>query len=369
MATEPLETISRRVIDRVATSNKYKVGNLCYPENVATDDDVQHYMMFYINVRESSKFDKNKRIGYVGNEGQNRINTTGNIEVPLEMFGVETRAANTTNARNLLYGASATGSAYMIGKKIGGKGLGLVAGAAVGLGVGEAGAGTGTESIFHIEKTQRISDVITLAIQNRPSVAYGVEWRTEELGTLMGVLGGGSSAADTSNLASNMSSDIARRLMETAATIPGALNTNNRVQNLMEAGTKRVANPFREVLFKSVGFREFEYTYRFMPKSENESQLVNNIIKTFKIHMHPELVPSGLYYIYPSDFDIVYYYKGKENKWLNKISTCALTDMRVDYGGQNSYSTFKSGAPVEINLTLRFKELETLTKERIAEGY
>lgn len=368
--SEPIPTIAKNALDRsVAESNKYKVSNLCYPENVSVDPDVQHYVMFYINVRESSKFNKNNRIGYTTLAGQNRTDQALNnvnlgVNTPVGRAGVDT-----TTARDLTYGAGVTGGGYLIGKAVAGKGVGLIAGGAAAIGSTKAGSGTGTENIFHVERTQRISDVITLAVQSAPSVSYGVDWQQSELGSLMGVLAGGSSAADTNNLASNMSSDIARRMMEVAATIPGSLNTNNRVQNTMESGTKRVANPFREVLFKSVGFRRFEYTYRFMPKSENESNLVNNIIKTFKFHMHPELVPSGLYYIYPSEFDIVYYFKGKENKWLNKVSTCALTDMRVDYGGQGNYSTFNTGAPTEINLTLTFTELETMTKQRIEEGY
>jgi hypothetical protein len=85
--------------------------------------------------------------------------------------------------------------------------------------------------------------------------------------------------------------------------------------------------------------------------------------------MHPEISAGGLFYIYPSEFNIVYYYAGKENPHLNKISTCVLEDMNVDYGGSNGFNTFNDGMPSEINITLRFKELETLTKERIDKGY
>ena len=368
MAADLNQNVGRRPIDRLEASQKYSVGKLCYPDNVANADDVQHYMMFYINVRESSKFSNNtgQRLGFVNNEGQNRINAEGNVQVNIPGTGID---VSTTTARDTLYAGTITTGAYAIGKKLAGLGGGAISAAALGVGSAKAGQGTGTETIYYVERTQRISDVITLAIQNRPSVAYGVEWQQNELGTLMGVLGGGSSAADTATLSHTLSSDLARRMMEVTASIPGSLNTNNRVQNMMEVGTKRVANPFREVLFKSVGFRKFQYSYKFMPKSEKESQTVKDIIKTFKLHMHPEIVPSGLYYIYPSDFDIVYYYKGTENTWLNKVSTCALTDMQVDYGNSQTFSTFGDGAPTEITLTLTFTELETLSKERIMEGY
>lgn len=366
MATDENKTINRRpdtALDKA--TGRYTIGNLSYPDNVGVDPDVQHYVMFYINVRESSKFNKSNRIGFVNNEGQNRTDQTRNTMINVGGKDI----VGTTTAREGLYATTPALGAYAIGKKVGGV-IGGALGATVAVyGADKAGANTETKNIFHVERSQRISDVITLAVQNRPSTSYGVDWQQSELGSLMGVLAGSSSVSDTNAVSKSLSSDIARRMFEVAATIPGSLNTNNRMQNMLESGTKRVANPFREVLFKSVGFRKFEFTYRFMPKSENESKLVNDIIKTFKFHMHPELVTSGLYYIYPSDFDIVYYYKGKENKWLNKISTCALTDLKVDYGGQNNYSTFNTGAPTEINLSLTFTELETLTKERIEDGY
>ena len=45
-----------------------------------------------------------------------------------------------------------------------------------------------------------------------------------------------------------------------------------------------------------------------MPKDRAESQAVYNIIQTFKEHMHPELSKGGYFYIYPSEFEIVYYH-------------------------------------------------------------
>ena len=84
--------------------------------------------------------------------------------------------------------------------------------------------------------------------------------------------------------------------------------------------------------------------------------------------MHPELSQNGLFYIYPSEFEIVYYYREAENENFHKMSTCALTDMAVDYGG-DQFSSFRDGSPVEYTLTLTFKELEVMHKDRIAEGY
>lgn len=87
--------------------------------------------------------------------------------------------------------------------------------------------------------------------------------------------------------------------------------------------------------------------------------------------MHPEVSPNRLFLEYPSEFEIEYHYNGRENTNVSKISTCALTDVKITYGNQDAFTTIKNmnGAPAEINMQLAFTELETLTNERIADGY
>jgi hypothetical protein len=136
----------------------------------------------------------------------------------------------------------------------------------------------------------------------------------------------------------------------------------------LKQGMGVAPNPFREQVFRNVQTREFTFEYKFLPRNKTEVDNVQNIIYQFKFHMHPEVSTGGLFYIYPSTFDIAYYYKGKENTNFNRISTCVLEDLAVDYGGQG-FNTFASGSPTEINIKLRFRELEVLTKERIFQGY
>lgn len=344
----------------------YSVSNLTYPEKVGSSQDLQHYVSFYVNVRSSSKFDKNNRIGYVDtaadkNDIQNRSD--------IGKAGVGAKGV-----QGAIGGAIMGAAAWEIAKKVS-SGIGATKGvsnrvaAVAGTGAGLATAyAIASDTIFKAEKTQRLSDVITLAIQESPSVSYGVQWEIGELGTLGAMAGGNTAAAESTATTANMASDIARRITESTISLPGILGSTNRLQDFIQAKTKRVANPQREQLFKAVGFRQFTFTYKFMPGSSKETGNVKDIINKFKFHMHPELSDSGIYYIYPSEFDIQYYYRGKENEYFHKISTCALTDMSVQYGG-GEFSSFDDGAPTEITMMLKFTELETLTKERITAGY
>ena len=74
----------------------------------------------------------------------------------------------------------------------------------------------------------------------------------------------------------------------------------------------------------------------------------------------------------PNTFDIQYMYQNAENNYLHKISTCYLSSMDVSYGGSR-YKTFDGNAdgapPVETSISLNFKEIELITRERAAEGF
>jgi len=87
--------------------------------------------------------------------------------------------------------------------------------------------------------------------------------------------------------------------------------------------------------------------------------------------MHPELDGKSFLFRYPSDFDISFYTKNSngvisKNKYLPFVMTSVLTGIDVNYSGNNNFVTFKdTSAPVEVDLVMKFKETQILTKEII----
>ena len=111
-----------------------------------------------------------------------------------------------------------------------------------------------------------------------------------------------------------------------------------------------------------------------IPKSEQEAEEIRKIVFTFKANMLPEIKEgtAGRGMVVPNTFDIRYMYMNRDNDFLHKISTCVLESMNVTYGGDR-YRTFPDAGdgtpPVETTMTLNFKELELITKERVYEGF
>ena len=365
-ATSGLETGNASEINKTHVREKYNIQQTTYPEGLGVDPDKQHYIVFYINQRQKSKFSEfnpilNKKTEILD---QVKLNKNSNRLDP-DKTGLQAK-------RGL---ALATGGAAGLTKMISDIGSGeisagsILKGSILGLGgfkAAEALIDENKSDLFKPDKIQRISDAIVLHIQDRPVTRHNVNYEERELGVLGGLLGGGVSATDGMEDAA-FNDDVTQAVTRgITSAIPAVLGT--RAEDLLEIGTKQISNPFREQFFKSVDFRTHNFRYTFMAKSQTEAKNIRHIIKLFKFHMHPELTGTGLSFIYPSEFDIKYYFRDRENKAFDRITSCVLTNMNIEYGG-DIFSTFKDGQPVEVNMSLEFRELELLTKKRIAEGY
>ena len=129
-----------------------------------------------------------------------------------------------------------------------------------------------------------------------------------------------------------------------------------------------------ELAFKGIGKRTFSYTFKMMPRSEDEANEVKRIVDMFKFHMLPEMTSGqrGRFMSYPSTFDIKYMFLNTENNYLNKVSECYLETMDVNYGGDRfrAHKGNTTGAPpIETSMTLTFKEIELITRDKAADGF
>jgi hypothetical protein len=95
------------------------------------------------------------------------------------------------------------------------------------------------------------------------------------------------------------------------------------------------------------------------------------IVRKLKYHASPQFTENqGRYIIPPSYFDITFKFNSAENPFLPKISTCVLRGVDINYsGGLDQWATFDDGMPIQIQMVLRFVELEMMHKRLRAEGY
>ena len=66
---------------------------------------------------------------------------------------------------------------------------------------------------------------------------------------------------------------------------------------------------------------------------------------------------AGLYLKTPNIFELEYRKGNKPHPFLHRFKECALSDVSVNYTGENVYATYSDGTPISIILNLTFKEL------------
>ena len=348
-----------RLIRRAA----FEVNLVQYPEDLGSSADLKHYVEFGITVRGKSKFNTTNRVSAAAptvstaNLSKEEISKAAGVALvagaAIIGFGVTSKIQALIGKTNKTPAATALEAA---GRQVPAAVGGAAAAAA-------AAAALSFNDLLQPDTSYRISDSIALHLDGPPSVKYNVNYANADLGTLAGVMSGGLSASTNSPGASESAVAIGTSM----AAIPAALGATN-VKNLLSARTGTALNPFKEVIFESVDFRTFSFKYKFFPKSDTESRSIKEIIKLFKFHMHPEMSDGNLFFINPSEFNIAYHFEGGPNAYFHKFAPCVLTEMDVNYGGEQ-FSSFRDGTPTEIGLSLTFREKEILTKEMIEVGY
>jgi hypothetical protein len=233
----------------------------------------------------------------------------------------------------------------------------------------------------------RISTAIALYMPDTITAAYNHNWNPVSLFDALGNFG---QSAITALGAVEAAKDLANRF--TGAYKPSPVNTTpiertafTNITNatlgtqgtgVLENSAGYALNPQIEMLYRGTDNREFTFEFRFQPRSSDESVAIMNIINTFKMYAAPELISQvggsvyGRYFIPPAQFDIQFAFTSGNNPYLPTISTCVLQNISVNYSKAGHFATFTDGMPVEIGLTLIFKEVDIMYRQLIQKyGY
>ena len=227
-----------------------------------------------------------------------------------------------------------------------------------------------------------VSGAIALYMPPDIKVSYGQDWGPED----MGVSGDVANAIDAVRTSDKEGMELVNEVLkhgsgitmqkgkEFVSAITSGAGMGDWVK-LMGKGMGLAINNHAEMFYEGPKFRSFDYSFRFWPRNPTEVKTIQDIIKMFKWHMHPERNTkawhAGRMFEYPSEFEIHYLHRTTVNENLNKISRCALTDMALSYtpSESNNFKTFEDHSPVSYGMTLTFKELEYLTKDKIGDGF
>ena len=364
--------------DERMARDPYAFNQISYPADVTTNPENGHYMLFYINVQNKSKYYYKDYEGIdVGGVTTifNEATTGGYGPDNTAASYSETRsdASDEKNYLNLIKtgtpGNRDTSDVYTLNKS-------------------QQSARTGMSTWANT--TTRISDSIALYLPESPENNLSANYGDETTGVIGFAAAAGldfknkfgaddfeGAAMALKGVLGNVGEEIIQRSLAGIADL--ALDGQD-TYGLANKIFGRATNPYMEVIFKDMPLRSFQYNFTFQPRDQAERDDVQNIIKTFRFHMAPELQEQNMRFMgIPSTFDIHYMYQGtdrnvpldwrkaKQNPYYNKIATCVLKACDVTYN--DAAKSFRDGSPQSITMRLSFTETEMITKEKINEGF
>ena len=349
----------------------FAYSSIQYPRDLTTNGGIGHYMLFYVNVQDRTRYI------YEGTDGKEVGNKIEVQETFISPSGPVTKSfvRDGDGSDRFKYDLSRIGR---------GKKGSVLESDAVTLSKTRRKRGSGLSSYNRLSTTKRITDSVAIYlppnVQDTTTASY--------TGAATGVIGAAAAGGFglIKNMANNDYEAAATGLVESAKAIVGeaaikaateiaeGLTGAEGTRGLINKAFGQADNPYMEVLFDKMELRTFAYNFTFSPKNKQETEDVQKIIALFRFHMSPELKGAANRFLtLPSEFDIHYMYQDQagqasENDFYNKIATCVCTGCDVNYT-PDGVKSFEGGAPTKITMTLSFQETELLTKERVNLGY
>ena len=148
----------------------------------------------------------------------------------------------------------------------------------------------------------------------------------------------------------------------------GALGSNISPQSVISRSTGQILNNNLELLFKGVNLRSFPYSITFSPRGPTEANVVKQIIRRLKASMAPKAgefngSAQGIFIQSPDVFQLRFLKDDTDHPFLHTFKLCALTGMSVNYTNAGTYTSYEDGTPVNIRMSLTFKELNPIYHE------
>lgn len=325
-------------------NNPYEYGTVFYPSEIA-NLGTGHYMIFDIIMHNDSKFknktfNNNKLVYRSSNlEGIDDISQVGETSKSVGSKKIE--AIKNNNLQKRLVNVD-----------------------------------TGIQKQNNTHR--HVSDSIILYTPPQVKTSYKVNYKNAETG-FAGFLGQSEGAIDALQRSGKLLTyAIEASVVAGLSATPGV----GDIRGVTEKFRGAIQNPNFEMVFESVPFRDFNYTYEFAPKNQKEVDAVQKIIQLFKFHMQPEQAQgttlnmmggSSNFLIVPSEFQITYMYMDNINSYIPRISRCVLSSLEVDQSPEGVFTTFgadeKGAFPTLTKMTMTFTETEIMTKKRITEGF
>jgi hypothetical protein len=250
-----------------------------------------------------------------------------------------------------------------------------------------------TNGVTSTRNRKKLSTVL-LPIPNDIKFDDQLSWSTDNAGIVgkMAPALAAAAAAGGSNIGQQLSQlaagGIPEVLLKELQKVPGAPSAELLTQGV---GGK-ILNPYVEQVFKGIAVREFNFSWKLVPRNNSEQSRIHRIIKALRYYSLPNYSSSGgfqqttentsstarlsdRWLTVPNIFDLRWVKAGTSDvviQSLPKIKPCVLKSVSVNYTPDNVWATHLANgnglsgpAPVAYDLNLSFAETEIITADNV----
>jgi hypothetical protein len=138
------------------------------------------------------------------------------------------------------------------------------------------------------------------------------------------------------------------------------------INDVLASTQGTILNPNTEVLYTGPDLRTFGLTFKMTARNKGESDDIREICNTFKKNMLPKLSKEAQVFVkVPNIVKVSFKNKTDNSIWVTQYKNCAIGSVDINYTADGAWSTFQSGAPTAVILTLQFIELKLIFADEI----
>ena len=157
----------------------------------------------------------------------------------------------------------------------------------------------------------------------------------------------------------------------------GAMAAGSPIQKGFESALGVAQNPYMEMMFSGIGFREFQFEFILRPKSTTEVDTVAQILRMFRTFTKPTFSEGALgksFMDYPMEFGIKFLTgvnsqsfesSFSDNTNVPKLKNCVCDNVTSNFTPQSIWAAHKGGVPLAVTLGLSFQETELVMAEDV----
>ena len=241
-----------------------------------------------------------------------------------------------------------------------------------------------------------IDDTVLLPVPDDIQYKDGPDWRGTDIGILgrfapevAAAIGGGDSASITDSVqkfARVGKVSLIKSMIKKLGADPNAVTQNIN---------GKIANPYTEQVFGGIQLRDFNFSWKLVPRNKAEQRSIERIIRYLRRAALPDTSESfgssgflsdlggqdfggsatDRWLTVPNLFNLRWKQagNGSEISSLPKIKKCICTNIDVNYTPDNVWATHLDGsnqpAPVAIQLSIGFGETEIIKSSDVGAGY